>query len=134
MPQLKVTKLRKWWQVWLRYKWRLDESYVYQTEIYHKAGDCGYVMLRTNGQLLIKCGYKWDGASGPTWDTPSCRRGALVHDALYQAMRDGGLSKSFKNYADRTLERICIEDGMHPARASMWRLAVRHFGRFSLNG
>lgn len=54
--------------------------------------------------LTIRKGYCWDGASGPTIDTPATMLAGLVHDALYQAIREGFLSKSYKGSADKNLK------------------------------
>lgn len=87
----------------------------------------GFVWLKTDGFLTIKEGYAWDGPSGPTADTPDSLRGSLVHDALYQLMREGGLDGKWREQADKELRRICLEDGMLPARAAVWYDAVRLF-------
>ena len=52
-----------------------------------------FINLDTDGALVIKGGYAWDGPSGPTIDTKNFMRGSLVHDALYQIMRLELLSK-----------------------------------------
>lgn len=91
-----------------------------------------YIELR-NGILLIKQGYAWDGPSGPTWDTPNFMRGSLIHDALYQLMRDGHISRKHRKYADRILREVCLEDGMSRFRARYVYYAVRAFGWMALN-
>jgi len=77
----------------------------------------GFVTLDVKGVLHIRAGYAWDGPSGPTVDTKNFMRGSLVHDALYQLMREGLLPRSYKEYADQLLKAICLEDGM-------WRIRV----------
>jgi len=74
-------------------------------------------ILSENGVLTIKAGYPWDGPSGPTIDTRNFMRGSLVHDVLYELMRQEYLPQSFRDTADRILQRICIEDGMSKIRA-----------------
>ncbi|KKK56498.1 hypothetical protein LCGC14_3063940, partial [marine sediment metagenome] len=69
------------------------------------------------GELIIKAGYCWDGPSGPAIDTRNFMRGSLIHDALYQLMRMELLDQSMRDAADRTLWRICREDGMWAIRA-----------------
>jgi hypothetical protein len=82
-----------------------------------------------DGQLKIKSGYAWDGPSGPTIDTPSFMRGSLVHDALYQLMREGFLdTEVYREQADRILKEICLEDGMWAIRAEFVYSAVRRYG------
>lgn len=87
--------------------------------------DTPFIKLDMNGNLTIKSGYAWDGASGPTFDTPTCKRGSLVHDALYQLMREERISLSYRQRADELLRSICVEDGMFRWRAWLWYLAVQ---------
>lgn len=77
--------------------------------------------------LTIAEGYAWDGASGPAIDTNSFMRGSLVHDALYQMMREGLIPQYHRKDADQTMKKICIEDGMWKFRAWYTYLAVRIF-------
>lgn len=86
-----------------------------------------FVLLNTDGILIIKQGYAWDGASGPTIDTKSSMRGSLVHDALYQLIRLGLLPESFRLRADEEAYKIWREDGMNPIRAWIWRFALNKF-------
>ncbi len=125
MTELDITALG-----WLgAYKWRLDEDYSIPVPIILPIilGANRYVRLE-RGCLSIYRGYCWDGASGPTWDTPSCRRGSLVHDALYQLMREGKLSTDHKSLADNLLHKLLLEDGMWKWRADLWLWAVSTFG------
>lgn len=87
--------------------------------------------LHPDGTLLIRRGYAWDGPSGPTIDTRSFMRGSLVHDALYQLIREGKLSQSFRIVADRALRKDCIEDGMWPWRAWYVYKLVRIFAAWA---
>jgi len=120
------------------------QGYKYQTcrDFSYPTGICGcnpimtdYLTLETDGILTVKKGYAWDGASGPTIDTRSSMRGALVHDSLYQLMRLGLLPESFRKTADDLLHDICKEDGMWGIRADVWERAVRWFaGKCARNG
>ena len=77
-----------------------------------------FVDLDPNGKLTVRAGYAWDGPSGPAVDTRNFMRGSLVHDALYQLMRDWLLNADqWREEADRELRRICLEDGMSALRA-----------------
>jgi hypothetical protein len=87
-----------------------------------------FVTLDTVGHLIIRAGYAWDGASGPTWDSRNSMIGSLVHDVLYQLIRLGLINPRYKEYADQLLCDICVEDGMFSIRASFWRWAVLNFG------
>lgn len=77
-----------------------------------------FIVLRSDGFLTIRKGYAWDGPSGPTFDTRNFMRGSLVHDALYQLMREGSLdNNAYREPADRLLQSMCEEDGMSSLRA-----------------
>jgi hypothetical protein len=80
------------------------------------------------GDLIINAGYSWDGCSGPTWDDKTNMRAGLVHDALYQLIREGRLAENHRKFADEELYRICREDGMNFIRAWLYLKAVRNFG------
>jgi hypothetical protein len=79
--------------------------------------DLGRLTIDENGEMLIKKGYTWDGPSGPTIDTKNFMRGSLIHDGLYQLMREGALDQSCRLRADEILREVCLEDGMSHARA-----------------
>ena len=111
------------------YKYKLTADHRYPTGIVPEAA-CGnrFVLLSATGLLTMRDGYAWDGASGPTLDTASFLRGALVHDALYQLMREGLLDPKWRDPADRLLQKICLEDGMYRLRAAYVYHTVRLFG------
>ena len=87
--------------------------------------DNGYVSIDLYGRLLIKKGYCWDGASSIAKDTKTIMRGSLIHDALYQLMREGVLPQSARKRADEIMREICIEDGMRRFRAWYVYTALR---------
>jgi hypothetical protein len=88
----------------------------------------GFVKLGVDGTLEIGNGYAWDGPSGPTIDTKNFLRGSLVHDALYQLMRETGLdSATWRQTADEELVRLCDVDGMSRVRRWWVLMAVRRF-------
>lgn len=110
------------------YKYQLVKFYSIQIDIFVPTPIItSFIALSKDGVLLIKEGYAWDGASGPTIDTPSSMRGSLVHDALYQLMRLGLISENNRDYADSLLKKICIEDGMNKVRAKLWQTMVNLF-------
>lgn len=76
-----------------------------------------FILLEPDGALFIRSGYPWDGPSGPTIDTKSFMRGSLVHDCIYQLIRQGYLPAETRKQADIELRRICREDGMCKIRA-----------------
>ena len=67
-----------------------------------------WIDLDLSGKIIIKKGYAWDGPSGPTLDTLAFMRGSLVHDALYQLIREGYLKAEFRDEADECLRRLCL--------------------------
>jgi len=111
------------------YKYQLKEKYSVTISIKPAAPiDTEYIDLDAEGTLTIAEGYAWDGPSGPTIDTLTFMRGSLVHDALYQLMREGKLDHiSNREAADRTLQKICKEDGMWSLRAWWVYHGVRLF-------
>jgi len=101
------------------YKYQLTEAYSTEITIKPKNDiDFDYIVLSSDGVISIKKGYAWDGPSGPTIDTLNFMRGSLVHDALYQLMRENILDKNtHREQADKLLHEICIQDGMSSIRA-----------------
>ena len=112
------------------YKYQLAKDYVENVAIQPDQDIVTeYISLGRGGELFIKEGYAWDGPSGPTIDTWNFMRGSLVHDALYQLMRDAGLSEArWREAADKELRRLCREDGMSAPRAWWVYQGVRRFG------
>lgn len=87
------------------------------------------------GVLHIDRGYAWDGPSGPAIHTANFMRGSLVHDALYQLMREGHLAASrYRDDADKELKLTCLEDGMSSLRAWWVYHGVRLGGGPSTRG
>ena len=116
------------------YKYQLAESYIIRVGIQIPDIIISYYLsVSTKGNLMIKKGYCWDGPSGPTVDTKNFMRGSLVHDALYQLMREGLLDQKWREQADKELKRICIEDGMSKIRAWWVYQAVRTFAKRCTN-
>ena len=112
------------------YKYQLVGGYAVDVEtIPDQNVDSEYIALTTAGRLTIRRGYAWDGPSGPSIHSKNFMRGSLVHDALYQLMRQEHLDKGvWREQADLELKRICREDGMWPIRASWVYWAVRKWG------
>ena len=111
------------------WKYRLKETCQVQTKIKEAASIPGVVELTSQGLLTIYAKYAWDGPSGPTFDTPSFMRGSLIHDALYQLMREGKLDPDqHREAADEILRDICLEDGMPRVRAWWVYRGVRRGG------
>jgi hypothetical protein len=96
------------------YKYQLKETYTIIIGIKPDAPIAtDYINLDSGGNLAIMKGYAWDGSLVPAIDTPTFMRGSVVHDALYQLMREKHLDpKKHRKAADRILHKVCIEDGM----------------------
>lgn len=115
------------------YKYLLSQRYEIQLPDDFKKckGDIiGFISIH-NGKLAVGCGYRWDGPSGPTVDTKNFMRGSLIHDALYQLMREGRISRDLRKAADKLLRDHCREDGMNWFRAQWVYLGVRAGGKSS---
>ena len=70
-----------------------------------------------NGIMVVKKGYAWDGPSGPTIDDKTNIRASLIHDALYQLMRESWLSVvSYRKLADEELRFYMRKDGFKMLR------------------
>lgn len=86
----------------------------------------GWVAFQEN-EIRIAPGYAWDGASGPTWDSPNVLVPSLVHDAFYQLLRESDLPDHYRAKADALLRDMMIERGASRIRAWAWYWAVRKF-------
>ena len=82
-------------------------------------------------RVTIREGFRTDLASiapvfakplGITHDSPTIRRGALVHDALYAT------HLTDRDTADAILYAACLQDGMEPAKAKAVYEAVNLWG------
>ena len=111
------------------YKYQLEENYTVNVGIKSPTSvRTKFLSLTPDGELTIQAGYAWDGPSGPAIDTLNFMRGSLVHDALYQMMREGFLDRNeFREPSDRVLQKICKEDGMFSLRV-WWVYQGVHFG------
>ena len=115
------------------YKYQLTKGYTYELTADEYLANTDWIAIQqgskgSKAQLNIKKGYAWDGPSGPTYDTDSFMQGSLVHDALYQLMREGKIPAKRRKYADKLLYKICRADGMNWFRAQLVYRAVRLFG------
>jgi hypothetical protein len=93
------------------------------------AGRSGFISFDKEGRVTVAPGYVWDGASGPTIDTPDTVCGSLGHDVMYELMRLGKLSNFiYKPVADLWHYNRLRIDGMPDFRAWAWYRAVQAFG------
>lgn len=112
------------------FKYQLDRSFHIQLNIgisQNAVTVPGYIQLTVTGNMTIFRGYAWDGPSGPTWDDYKNIRPSLVHDALYQLMRNKLISRKYRKYADELLYQMLRQDGMSKFRAWYYLRGVRKF-------
>lgn len=101
-----------------KYKYNLHSNVTYATDLKVAApAKHSFLGIDENGLLTIKIGYAWDGPSGPAIDSKNFMRGSLIHDALYQLIRERILPPSTRKRADEILKEVCIQDGMSAFRA-----------------
>ena len=108
------------------YKYWLVNDYQVQT-IIRPTHDVvtEFIRLSREGLLWIRHGYAWDGCSGPTFDSRNTMRAGLVHDALYQLMRDGYIESHWRDDADNEFRAILLEDGVSKFRSDYFYEGVR---------
>ena len=126
------------------WKYMLDEPYCHSLTVVLSGSGGKIPAGASQNQLLIRVtpggakggtaakmefgkGYTWDGPSGPTFDTPNAMRASLVHDGLYQALREGWLHQTARKAADREFREILKIDGMSFLRRWAWWMGVRVF-------
>ena len=108
------------------YKYQLQEDYYVMMPILpHQNIATPFIDLSVSGMLRVKQYYAWDGPSGPLLDFRSNMRGSLVHDALYQLLRNEYLPEHLRDHVDKVFRDICIEDGVPTWRAYMWYYGLR---------
>lgn len=119
---MKYQELKGW-------KYRLVEEEAFSTGLEGLYQiDTEYVALNWGGRLWMKKGYAWDGSS-VVRDTKTCMKASLVHDALYQLMREGLLDRKLRKYADQLYRDLCIQRGMWKVRAGWRYTAIRMFAK-----
>jgi len=115
------------------YKYEMIRSRTVQTSWLESTIDCDFFHLNVLGLMTIKNGYRWDGPSGPTIDTPSFMRSSAVHDCFFQALRHRLIKRAqreeFFISANKDLKYISIEDGMLKSRAKIVKFSVSKFGK-----
>lgn len=86
------------------------------------------------GNLTIRSGYAWDGASGPTFDTRKTIIPSLIHDAIYQLIRMGVLPESDRRKADLILKEAMLACGIAKWRYTLWYWGVWFAGGAARKG
>jgi len=123
--QISYQKLKGW-------KYRTTEEYQVQTPIKPErdvSSSGEYVRLMSDGLMVIKKGYAWDGPSGMLVpDLLSLMRASLVHDAFYQLSREGLIDLSQRDEVDELFRGHCIEDGTFVWLANFGHWGVERWG------
>lgn len=112
------------------YKYQLHEDEIFNIPVTLIAGfETEYFSMSKEGILTVKSSYAWDGPTWPAIDTKNFMKGSLVHDCLYQIMREGFLAASVhRKMADILLIRTTRAEGMSRIRCMWVYYAVRIFG------
>lgn len=127
MPVQKVNEI--FYKNRRHYKYTLVNDYVVQVDVYPEQGiKTDYASLSVSGELEIKAGYSWDGGSGPAVDTNNFMRATVVHDCLYQFLRESLLPLWMRELCDLVMRKMCREDGMSEIRAWWIYRGVRSGG------
>lgn len=77
-----------------------------------------FITLTESGWLTIRKGYAWDGATGLPSTPRSLMRASLVHDAMYQLIRNGLFDR--RDVADELFFEFAQEDGFMAAPLALW--------------
>jgi hypothetical protein len=109
------------------WKYQLVKNWETETNVKGFLVEGPLFVLYPLGTLKVYRGYAWDGPSGPTIDTKSFMRASVVHDVLYQCIREGNLPESFRKLADEELVRYAKMDGMSAARRFYVYWSLRAF-------
>ncbi len=94
-----------------------------------------FVTMDAGGTLLIHAWYSWDGPSFIPGHARRMIRGSLVHDALYQLIRDecfpveSRIRWTVAREADVLMRRLFIADGTPVILAWFFFAVIRLFGR-----
>lgn len=109
------------------YKYQLCKDYIFYigVDIGVMYRSAGFIEIAKDGMVTIVKGYACDGPSGLTIDTDNSILAAFRHDALYQLMRRGAISRDYKDLIDRDFRNTLIRSGMSRIRAYYWWLGVR---------
>lgn len=112
------------------FKFQIIEDFIISIEGLNLDRDIKHEFMEfyTDGTLILKRGFAWDGPSGMTIQTKNSMIPSAVHDALYRLIRYGYLPLTFKPISDKIFYKLLLRYGMHPWRAYVWFLSVRLFG------
>jgi hypothetical protein len=108
-----------------RRKWKYTLEGMYSIFIGKEFPDIVFRFIEIkDGTLYIADDYAWDGPSGPTFDSKKTLRPSLIHDAIYQLMREGIISVEFKEPIDKLFFKELRNNKVWFIRARLWYRAV----------
>jgi len=81
------------------------------------------------GYLIIKPGYAWDGPSGPVIDRGSTMYPSLIHDALYQLIREGHMHIRYRDRCDKEFALLCKNRGVWSIWTRGYYRTLKAFGK-----
>lgn len=114
-----------------QYKYELTTTEVIDTGILGRPFTHKFFSLDGMGKLTVYPRYKWDGVSGPTWDSKNTMVPGLGHDALYQAIRLKLLPLMYKAKIDLLFKAQLLDNNMHKFRAGYYYKSVYWVGHYS---
>lgn len=93
-------------------KYQLVTNLLFRTSVHPGATILTpWIHLYRTGDLLVKSGFAWDGASGPVIDRKTNYSASCAHDALYRLMQKGLLPHHWWAQADLEYLRLLKERG-----------------------
>lgn len=110
------------------YKYQLHNDYKFKVSIpISREYRSDFLDCDVAGNICVKKGYAWDGATCAI-DTDTFMRGAMIHDVLYQLIREGSINQKYRVKADEILDLILTCDGMSFFRRFYVKKALALFG------
>ena len=108
------------------YKYQLAEDALFFTSIIGYEINTTRLSLSQDGTLIIREGYACDGPSGFTIDRKENMSASVLHDALYQLMRMGGLPHYVWPEADAEYAKQMKKCGAWniTVRMNLWGLSI----------
>jgi len=103
-----------------RYRYKLLRRFEYHLGILKFAEYSGRFLEYKKGWLILKPGYCWDGASGPTINTKSLILPSLIHDACYQLIRERYFSKLLRRKVDEKFKKLYLEEAKGILKPLFW--------------
>ncbi len=96
--------------------------------------ECGRYSIIKDGCIMAQPGFWWNGASGPTFDTPNTMEASCFHDILYDMLRLDKIPNTYWNRrkSDKMFYKALRRDGMSWFRANYWYWGVRGGGWYSV--